>query len=205
LNGTSSDDSGLNKEKFDRMLAWLHADQNEAVKQYVKISFKLFKYFERRLYLDQFPCLDAEELADKTIDRVCLKMPHLADNYEGEPVKYFYGVAKYVYQEYTKDPDRGKKPLPDPPPFPPDPVDDPEQIQKELRHRCLEECMKHFSAEECDLLLRYFQDDKKAKIDHRKELAEKLKISLNTLRVRIYRLKETLEEYIFDCMKKAQA
>lgn len=195
MSGTFSDDRGCNQEKLDRLLAWLHPDRDEAAKQYIKIGFKLFKYFERRLYLDPFPFVDAEALTDKTMDRVCCKMPELADRYVGEPIAYFYGVAKNVYHEI--------KPPPDPPPQPV-PDDNEEGRQKEQRDKCLEDCLKQFSDEDRDLLLQYFQDDKKAKIDHRKELAEKLKISLNTLRMRIYRLKETLGECIFECMKKAQ-
>jgi DNA-directed RNA polymerase specialized sigma24 family protein len=194
LSGTSSDDYGCTQEKFDRLLAWLNPDRDEAAKQHMRIGFKLLKYFERRLYLDQRPCVDAAALADKTMDRVCCKMPELADTYVGEPIAYFYGVAKNVYEEYRK-----KKPLPNPPPQPEPDVD------TELRHKCLEDCLKNFGEEDRDLLLQYYQDDKTAKINHRKALAEKFKISLNTLRMRIYRLKETLGECIFDCMKKAQA
>lgn len=199
MSGTSSDDNGCNQEKLDRLLAWLHPDRDEAAKEYAKIGFKLFKNFERRLYLDRFPCVDAEALADETIERVCCKMPKLADTYVGAPIAYFLGVAKHVYQEHI---DKQKKlqalsnlPLPAPSPDP-----DPEPM-----HNCLEDCLKRFSDEDRDLLRQYFQDDKKAKIDHRKELAEKLKIPLNTLRMRIYRLKEALRECVFDCLEKARA
>ena len=194
MSWTSSEDNSCNQVRFDRLLTWLNSDKDEAAKQYEKIRCKLVKYFERRLYLDRYPCVDAEDLADENLDRVCRKMPQLADSYEGDPIKYFYAVAKNIYFEYIK-----KTLLPDPlPAYCPPPDIEP-------RQECLDHCMNRLAKEDSDLLLQYFQDDGKAKIDHRKELAEILGIPLNTFRMRIHRLKLALQECVFDCMKKAEA
>jgi DNA-directed RNA polymerase specialized sigma24 family protein len=197
LSGTSSEAHGCTKARFDRLLVWLHPDREEAAKEYTKIGFKLYKYLERRLMLDGHSCADAESLADDTLERVCSKMPQLADTYEGEPIRYFRGVAKNVYFEYIQrlkpEPLHGKE-LPAPRP----------NFIKEVWDRCLQKCLRHLDNADHALLLEYFEDDKKAKIDHRKALAEELGISLNTLRMRIYRLKEEVGECLSDCLEKAQ-
>lgn len=199
MSGTSSDDHGCTPEKFDRLLIWLNPDRKEAAKQYGEIEFRLFKSFERRLATDGHSCADADILASRTMDRICPKMPELADGYEGNPVKYFFGVAKHIYQEYMDDL-RKQQIIASLMPH-----EEEDSYEKERRDKCLKECLERFSKEDRDLLLQYFQDEKRTKIDLRKELAEKFKIPGTTLRVRIYRLKETLGKCIFDCMKKAEA
>jgi DNA-directed RNA polymerase specialized sigma24 family protein len=173
------------QENFDRLLLWLDTNRDAAGKKYEEIRSRLIKIFGRR------GCPVPEELADETLDRVCRKVLQIADTYVGDPALYFYGVAQNVFLEYLK-----KKPAPEtlPQVFAPDDV--------EQRHECLEHCLKRFRKDDREVLLRYFQDDRKAKIDHRKELADSLEISLNTLRMRIHRLKLALHDCIVDCLKQ---
>jgi DNA-directed RNA polymerase specialized sigma24 family protein len=176
------------QENFDKLLVWLDANREAAGKKYEEIRLKLIKIFGRR------GCPVAEELADETLDRVCRKVHQIVDTYVGDPALYFYGVAQNVYLEYLK-----KKPAPQAAPagFAADNL--------EQRHECLEGCLNSFRKDDRDILLRYFQDDRKAKIDHRKELAESLEISLNTLRMRIHRLKLSLHDCILDCLEKSES
>jgi DNA-directed RNA polymerase specialized sigma24 family protein len=176
------------QENFDQLLVWLDANRDAAGKKYEEIRYRLIKIFGRR------GCPVAEELADETLDRVCRKVRQIADTYVGDPALYFYGVAQNVYLEYLK-----KKPVPDAPPV----VVLPDNVEQ--RHQCLEHCLNGFRKDDRDILLGYFQDDRKAKIDHRKELAERLEISLNTLRMRIHRLKLSLHDCIVDCLKNLES
>jgi hypothetical protein len=86
------------QEGFDRLLAWLHSDRNLAGEKYVIIRRGLAQFFERR------GCIEPDELADEAIDRVIKKLPEIADQYTGEQAKYFYGVARHVYQECLSRP-----------------------------------------------------------------------------------------------------
>jgi DNA-directed RNA polymerase specialized sigma24 family protein len=53
--------------------------------------------------------------------------------------------------------------------------------------------------------LKYYQQEKRAKIDHRKELADRLGIALNTLRMRVHRIKAILQQCVGECLKQNEA
>ena len=80
---------------------------------------------------------------------------------------------------------------------PPDPPE-----EKERRFSCLHNCMEFLDAPSRELILQYYQHEKKAKIDHRKDLAERLGISLNTLRMRAHRIKESLQKCVRECVSR---
>ena len=176
----------LTKEAFDMVLAWLDEDRDRAAEKYEDIRRKLIKIFARR------GCPNAEELADETMNRVCRRVHEVAPTYVGDPALYFYGVAKNVYRESVATvPDPIIVPIPDPP--------------DERRHDCLDRCLEHLDAESRELILEYFQEDKTAKIIRRKELSDRLGISLNNLRMRIHRIKETLQQCVGHCLTQTEA
>ena len=178
----------LSQEAFDSCLAWLDADRDRAGEKYEDIRRKLIKIFARR------GCSTPEELTDEAINRVSRKVPEIARTYVGDPALYFYGVAQKVYQEHIK-----KKPevKPLPPPEPPEEV--------ERNYACLDQCMEGLDAVSRELVLKYYQQEKKAKIDHRKELADRLGIALNTLRMRVHRIKAILQQCVGECLKQNEA
>jgi DNA-directed RNA polymerase specialized sigma24 family protein len=177
----------LSQEAFDKLLAWLGPDRDSAGKKYEEIRLKLIKIFTRR------GCLIAEELADETMDRVCLKAPRIADTYSGDPALYFYGVAQKVFLEYVK-----KRPAPLP--LPPAPAPE----ENEQSFACLHSCMEQLDPPSREFILEYYKHEKKAKIDHRRLLAERSGIALNTLRMRAHRIKETLQKCVRECMKQSR-
>ncbi|MEW6125500.1 MAG: sigma-70 family RNA polymerase sigma factor [Acidobacteriota bacterium] len=182
-------------QNFEKLLVWLHPERERAGIKYEEIRFGLIKIFTRR------GCLISEELADETIDRVCRKVHDIADNYVGDPALYFYGVAKNVLHEYHK-----KKVDPEPlPPQLPDDNDEEYRSYQEKHWECLEHCLNELSNEDRRLIIHYFQDNHRAKIDHRREIADSLNISLNHLRVKIHRLKTELQTCIFGCLKNLTA
>src|SRR5687767_11901471 len=83
----------LKQEDFDKLLAWLHRDREQAGQKYEAIRESLIKIFSWRGYDD------AEDLADEVINRVAAKTQWLAENYVGDPALYFYGVAKKILLE----------------------------------------------------------------------------------------------------------
>jgi DNA-directed RNA polymerase specialized sigma24 family protein len=52
------------------------------------------------------------------------------------------------------------------------------------------------------LILAYYARDKQAKIDHREEMAKQMGISVETLRVKAYRIRVALEQCIGRCLDR---
>ena len=65
--------------------------------------------------------------------------------------------------------------------------------------------MQRLTADNRKLVLQYYQEEKQAKIDHRKLLAEQLGIALNALRIRAHRIRASLQECVQNCVREATA
>jgi len=178
----------LTQESFDALLAWLDSNRDEAGKKYEDIRRRLIKIFICR------GCFDAETLADETINRVTKKLAEIKDVFAGERASYFCGVANKVHLEYIR-----RKPKPHILPVPPTPLD-----ESELELHCLDRCMaERLTPNNRDLVLKYYEEGKSAKIEKRKLLANELGIGLNALRIRAYRIRAALEECVQNCMKES--
>ncbi|MGB7926469.1 MAG: hypothetical protein WCF57_24740 [Pyrinomonadaceae bacterium] len=169
------------------MLAWLDANRDQAGKKYEEIRRRLIKIFTCR------GCMEADNLADETINRVTQKVPTLVEGYTGDPALYFYGVAHKVHLEYVR-----RKPAPVLP-LPP-PLNGSDEVEQEFD--CLEYCMQLLTPDNRELVLQYYQEEKRAKIDHRKQLAQQLGIALNALRIRAHRIRATLEQCMQNCLEQ---
>jgi RNA polymerase sigma factor (sigma-70 family) len=180
-----ANDDNFSQDNFDRLLKWLDPDRERAGIKYEEIRRRLIKLFICR------SCIDAEELADETITRVIKKVAEIADSYVGEPIALFYGFARNVFYEYLKS-----KPFVPPPP-PPDP---PEELEK--MSGCLDECMEKLPPDNRKMVLSYYQEEKQAKIDYRKRLADELGINMNALRIKMYRIRASLQECLMECVKR---
>jgi hypothetical protein len=65
--------------------------------------------------------------------------------------------------------------------------------------------MMQLTPENRELLLTYYQEEKQAKIDSRRKFAENLNIPLNALRIRVFRLRETLRACVLACLNENAA
>jgi DNA-directed RNA polymerase specialized sigma24 family protein len=173
----------ITQDAFDKFLAWLDPNREQAGAKYEDIRRRLIKIFACR------GCAASEDLADETINRVIRKMQDLADSYTGEPALYFYGVARNVHLEHVK---KNPAPLPLPPSDPPE--------QKEREYECLERCMKVLTPGNRELMLEYYKEEKHAKIVHRRELATRLGVAVNALRIRAYRIRAGLQGCVENCL-----
>ena len=72
---------------------------------------------------------------------------------------------------------------------------------EELLLDCLEECIKKLTTRNRKLILEYYKDEKGAKIDRRKELADRLGIATNALRIRAHRIRVNLQSCVTDCLE----
>jgi RNA polymerase sigma factor (sigma-70 family) len=182
----------MNQDDFERFLAWLDPDRDKAIMKYEEIRRRLTKMFESRGFVE------ADEMVDEVIERVIRKVPEIADSYDGDPARYFYGVARKVLKEWER---RRKLFIPLSVPLP-DHRNDREDIEnKERLDACLEYCMEKLPAEDRRMARLYYTGEGRAKIERRQKLAEELGGS-NALRIRMHRIRATLRACISECFKK---
>jgi hypothetical protein len=186
-------DKMLSQDAFDCLLDYLSPDRHRAGEAYEMIRAKLIKFFEAR------GCSLSTEYTDETINRV-------ADNLQRgkqiwtEPPNYFLGVARNLLKEYWGGQEWSLSSL-DAVPNHDFPCLDPLQEaarERELwaheqRLECLNQCLEDLSAGSRDLLLRYYQGEGGEKIANRKRLAEELGIEVAALRLKTFRIRQTLE------------
>lgn len=181
--------SNVTEEEFKRLLAWLGGgDPDDGARRYETIRRGLITVFIGRR------CPDAEDLADETIDRVAKKLVDLADGYTGDPARYFYGVAKKVLLEYTR---QKPPPIAAPPSGGPDP-------QTEADLDCLDACLERLTTENRDLILSYYGDKKRRKADSRERLRRQLSLRAGALRARTFRIRAALEKCVRQCLAERQ-
>lgn len=181
----------LTETAFEKLLAALGPDQAQAAEAYEALRRKLTRFFEWRGA--PFP----EERVDETINRVAKKLD------EGVAVLNLAGycneVARFVLLESFKGPDRKLTPLEDidPPSYAPN-----EQVDEDPRLGCLDNCLNHLPTENRDLILEFYRDERRAKIDRRQTLADRLGISRDTLGKRAQRVRDKLEQCVKSCVRK---
>ena len=180
---------------FDKFLALLDADRDAAGAKYEALRARLVKFFEWR------NCETPFELADTVFDRLVKKIA------AGEVVQnvnaYAAGVAQFVFKEYLRAFERRGEPLEENPNVRNLAGKNEENEAATDRFECLERCLKEMDTETRGLLIAYHDTDERTMIPTRKRLADALEISLNTLRIRVCRLKSKLENCVRECLRKS--
>src|SRR5262249_45177667 len=133
-------------------------------------------------------------------DRVARKLLEIGDRFEGaDASRFVFGVAWNIVKESFHR--RRETALPegwdveDPVKF------DPEAERGDRGEACLERCLRALSDADRELVLKYFQEDKRAKIAQRSSLARELRISPNALRLRIHRTTTQLRDCVRSCLE----
>ena len=182
-----SGEAALSQAAFDRLLEMLSADRETAGEVYEQVRRKLVKFFEWRG--SHFP----EDHADETINRVVKRIA------QGERINninaYFLGVARLVFLEMIKRREKEQAALEESVHL--SSLEEPEE--KDPRLDCFEECLNGLSSDNRDLIVQYYDGERRSKIDKRRLLSESLGIPLNALRIRAHRLREKLEKCILNC------
>jgi DNA-directed RNA polymerase specialized sigma24 family protein len=191
----------VTQASFDRLLQQLDPDRERAGERYLQIRDKLVKFFQWR------GSATPQDFADRTIDRVARRIEEGAEIHAQNVYPFFHGVAVNVLREHWKEAQKFQaKPLDDLPELK-DPAEkqvDPNQPEghRELQMQCLDGCVERLPADQIALITRYHQDQGGAKIAQRNELAKELKIPLNALRIRAFRIRGELEACISECVQR---
>src|SRR5689334_4150850 len=183
----------LTKDKFEQLLAWLDPEREQAAIRYEAIRISLIRILTWR------GCNNAEDLADETINRVAEKVHLLRETYVGDPAIYFYAVAKRLAKEEQRRANsevaisEGYYVAR----FP----DETDAATEETLYECLSACLRRAGEEKGRMILSYYSGERNVKIANRRALAEELGIPLNALRVRMHRIRGSLEKCIAKCVK----
>ena len=185
----------LTQPAFEKLLNSLSSDRDEAGAQYEMIRHKLVRFFEWRTV--ESPA----DYADETINRVARRIDEgqVIDNIIG----YAYAVARLVYLEALKQRERAPVALDDAPQSLRQKA--PEENEPEVRVLCLDQCLDSLTSENRKLIVDYYQEERRAKIELRQELADRLQIPLNALRIRVHRIRVNLEKCITSCVQAGYA
>ena len=181
----------LTEESFARFLACLDADEESAGEKYRQLHLKLVKFFD--WHGAHFP----EECADETLNRVAKKVD--SGTAIHDLPSYCHGVARLILLESLRHPDSKKVSLDELTAVEPRPAD---KEEEDARRRCFEGCLRELPDDSRQLILAYYRDEKRDKIDNRLAQAEALGIPLNALRSRAQRLRKKLEECVHRCLRR---
>lgn len=177
----------VSQTAFEHLLEVLDTDRELAGEKYEELRHRIIKFFEWRA------CSTPEDLADRTLDRLARKLS--SGEQINDHINYAYGVARFIFLEDRKQTRR----------------EDPLQTDIawesvvdedfEMRMSCLESCLDKLPENSRRMILGYYREDRKAKIDHRKKIADELGITVNALRIKSLRIRAKLEECVLRSIK----
>lgn len=188
------------EQGYAAILDLFSSEETEANLAFEKLRAKLIRFF-----LIQ-GCLQAEDCADETIERVARKLAEGLIIQSADSYAYFRGVAAFVLKENRRQQERFES------------LDSPDFIHSEslqaeekeekfvLRERrleCLEKVLAELSEENRRLFLEYHRDTS-GKSDVRTALAKELNIDVTALRNRLTRLRKKIETLVSDCVRQAK-
>jgi RNA polymerase sigma factor (sigma-70 family) len=181
----------LTEESFAKFLARLSPDREQAGAEYEKLRLMLVRLFDWRGA--HFP----QECADETLNRVARKID------SGEVIRdmasYCHAVARLVFLETLRRPEHKNISLDE---LTPIAALDSEPEDGDIRRQCFKDCLRELPAASQQLILEYYKDEKRDKIDNRMKIAERLGIPLNALRSRSQRVRKKLEECVRHCRER---
>jgi DNA-directed RNA polymerase specialized sigma24 family protein len=185
--------SVFTKFAFERLLEWLDEGVDSRGETYLEMRRRLVAYFERRNRLS------ADELADETFNRIVRTLERDGAIATTPPARYCYVVAKFVLLEDVRRERRhvrlheeraagaasvyGETRV----------EPDANLAAEEQRLACLECCLETLNPEQRELIVEYYRDEGRQKIDRRRGLAQRLGISMNALGIRASRIRGALE------------
>ena len=189
----------LTQVAFTRLLEWLDDGTDSHGETYLEMRRRLVAYFDRR----NRPTADA--LADETFNRIAKTLEKCGSIATTPPARYCYTIARFVLLEDLRrgrrsvqfDEVRGSKSIEW---GRSDAVDEAASAH-ERRLDCLDRCLLTLKPDQRELVVDYYRDAQRQRIDRRRELAAKLGITMNALGIRACRIRGTLEACVDTCCK----
>jgi DNA-directed RNA polymerase specialized sigma24 family protein len=190
----------LTKLAFNRLLEWLDDGVESHGERYLEMRRRLVSYFDRRNRTA------ADELADETLNRISRTLEESGEIATRPPARYCYVVARFVLLEDFR---RERKHVT---------LDEPRLGEvsfartislvpsdtipiREQRLECLDRCLDQLKPAQRELVIEYYRDARREKIERRREMASRLGISMNALGIRVCRIRDTLLTCVEGCRK----
>ena len=79
------------------------------------------------------------------------------------------------------------------------------QLEVERKHACLDRCLNELPQDDRTILLTYYSQTRRAKIEMHRKLAERCKLTPNALRNRVFRLNQRMARCVNNCLEKLPA
>jgi DNA-directed RNA polymerase specialized sigma24 family protein len=182
------EEPGITSNAFSRLLAWLDEGVDSDGERYLEMRRRLVGYFDRR----GRPA--ADELADETLNRIARTLVEAGAIAVRPPARYCYVIAKFVLLEDLRR-QRGQVLL--------DESrhahvarwqveSDQGWLLKEHRLDCLDRCLQQLQPAQRELIVEYYADERRQKIERRRDLAKSLGITMNALGIRALRIRDGL-------------
>jgi DNA-directed RNA polymerase specialized sigma24 family protein len=184
---------------FHRLLAWLDDGLDSRGETYIEMRRRLVTYFDRR----NRPF--ADDLADETFNRVSKTLEQSGSITVKPPARYCYVMARFVLLEDIRRSKKFVQVNEARDAFPvlsrPFSVADDRASVQDQRLDCLDRCLDKLKPDQRELAIEYYRDAKRERIDRRRALAERLRITMNALGVRACRIRNVLETCVDSCCK----
>jgi RNA polymerase sigma factor (sigma-70 family) len=181
-------------DSLKKLLDCFDADHDRAGEKYEDLRRALIRFYNGR------GIFFAEECADEVFDRVSRRLT------EGVEIKniysYCYEVARLILLERLKSRENRRVPLEETVLVESMINQDDDAVEKERMLQCLDRCLQQLPPESRALIIEYYQDSQRDRIDRRKALAKRLGLRRDALANRAQRLREKLEQCILECLKK---
>jgi DNA-directed RNA polymerase specialized sigma24 family protein len=184
---------------FARLLAWLDDGVESHGERYLEMRRRLVTYFDRR----NRP--SAEDLADETLNRIAKTLEQTGAIATKPPARYCYVVAKFVLLEDVR---RVRRLVP---------LDeswlgaadrdarvasDTGLRLREHRLDCLDRCLEELKPDQRELIVEYYAEVRRQKIERRRDLATRFGISMNALAIRAFRIRDGLMACVEGCRQR---
>jgi DNA-directed RNA polymerase specialized sigma24 family protein len=189
----------LTQIAFGRLLAWLDDGLDSHGERYLEMRRRLVAYFDRR----NRP--NSDELADETLTRIGRTLEQDGHIDTTPPARYCYVVAKFVLlEDFRRDKrharldtvwqiDHARAAMA---------ADANEAASHEGRLDCLDRCLDELHADQRQLIVEYYAEAQRQRIEGRRALASRLGITMNALAIRACRIRDTLQACIERCRRQ---
>ena len=177
-------------EEFEKFLAWLNSDLDEAGSKFERIQTRLIQIFIAR------GCVDAEVLGDEVLNRVCVRIDQVKLNYP-DPLRCCVGFVDNVHREYLREQRKQDEAIA--PPLLRS------AVELEIEDTCLNECLGQLPKLDRELVERYFQGEKSVKIAGRKKLAVERMLTSNALRIQAFKHRKKFVMCFNACVERVEA
>lgn len=193
-------DWALTESAFSDFLDWLDEGIDSNGEKYLEMRRRLVSYFDRK------NCLSPDDLADETLNRVARRLEEEGDIVNTTPARYCYIVAKFIFLEYLRRAEREEAsldelPVSRHPALNPSAMSEMEESEKreEMLRDCLDSCLRNLEPDNSELIFQYYLGEQRTKIDNRRALAARLKLTMNALTIRACRIRSRLEACVSKC------